>query len=153
MLINGTKRTKNHFYGIICSYFNNFDLMKYTLDKTERYALLQIHVDKIDAVKTPQLKTELTTLNAEGFANFIIDFTEVKYIDSSGLSSILLANRLCDQSGGIFIMYGLSDQVKKLIHISQLDKVLHILPTKEEAIDAIFLHEIENDLKTGDTKE
>ena len=121
--------------------------MKYTLEKTEQYTLIQLHTEKIDALKTPQLKTELTTLNAEGVKSFILDFTEVKYVDSSGLSAILLANRICEGSGGILVVYGLQDGVKKLITISQLDKVLNIFPTKEEAIDAVFLHTIEVDLK------
>jgi len=121
--------------------------MKYTLEKTEQYTLIQLHTEKIDAIKTPQLKTELTTLNAEGVKSFILDFTEVKYVDSSGLSAILLANRICEGSGGILVVYGLQDGVKKLITISQLDKVLNIFPTKEEAIDAVFLHTIEVDLK------
>ena len=38
----------------------------------------------------------------------------------------------------------------KLIKISQLNNVLNILPTVEEAIDAIFLKEIESDLDSGD---
>ncbi|MDX2191311.1 MAG: STAS domain-containing protein [Bacteroidota bacterium] len=123
--------------------------MKFTLDKTEQYTLIQVHVDKLDALKTPVLKTELTNLNAEGVKNMILDLTEVKYVDSSGLSSILFANRVCEGEGGIFVIYGLSDSVKKLITIAQLDKVLNILPTKEESIDRVFLHAIEADLNNG----
>ena len=40
----------------------------------------------------------------------------------------------------------------KLIKISQLDGVLNILPTVEEAVDAALLHNIENELK-GDSEE
>jgi anti-sigma B factor antagonist len=121
--------------------------MKFTIEKTEQYALVQIHAEKIDAMRTPQLKSELTTLHAEGVKSLILDFNDVKYVDSSGISGLLLANRLCDSSNGILAMFGLSDSVKKVLHIAQLDKVLTILPTLEEAIDAIFLHAIEADLK------
>jgi hypothetical protein len=38
----------------------------------------------------------------------------------------------------------------KLIKISQLDSVLNILPTVEEGVDTVFMHEIEKDLKSGD---
>jgi len=31
-----------------------------------------------------------------------------------------------------------------------LDSVLHILPTVEEGIDAVFMHEIEKDMKEED---
>ena len=44
------------------------------------------------------------------------------------------------------MLTGLQDHVLKLITISKLESVLHILPTVEEAIDRIFLHAIERDL-------
>lgn len=121
--------------------------MKFTTERTEQYTLIQIHAEKIDALRTPQLKTEITTLHAEGIKNFIIDFTDVKYIDSSGISGILLANRVCENVGGILAIFGLSENVKKVLAIAQLDKVLNILPTQAEAIDAVFLHAIEADLQ------
>ncbi len=49
--------------------------------------------------------------------------------------------------GGIFILSALSDHTMKLIKISQLDSVLNIFPTVEESIDAVFMHEIEKDMK------
>lgn len=124
-------------------------MIKYTLEKTEQYTLIQLHTEKIDALRTPQLKTELATLHAEGVKSFIIDFNDVKYVDSSGLSAILLADRIYKGANGILVLYGLQDSVKKLIAISQLNKILVIVPTKEEAIDAVFLHEIEADLNTS----
>lgn len=120
--------------------------MKYTIEKTEQYSLIEILVDKIDAIKTPQLKTDLTSFHAEGTKSFILDFSAVKYIDSSGLSAILLANRLCESSGGMLVLCGVCEAIMKLITITQLQKVISILPTKEEAIDTVFLHAIESDL-------
>ncbi len=125
--------------------------MKFTIEKTEQYTLIQIHAEKIDALRTPQLKTEITTLHAEGANNLIIDFSEVKYVDSSGISGILLANRVCENAGGILVMFGLNETVKKVLAIAQLDKVLNILPSQAEAIDSVFLHAIEADLQ-GDSE-
>ncbi|MDH5383025.1 MAG: anti-anti-sigma factor, partial [Cyclobacteriaceae bacterium] len=69
----------------------------------------------------------------------------------SGLSAMLVGNRILQEDNGLFILANLSEHTSKLIKISQLDSVLNILPTVEEAIDAIFMHEIENDL--GNTEE
>ena len=41
----------------------------------------------------------------------------------------------------------------KLIKISQLDSVMTLLPTSEEAVDAVFMNEIERDLNNGSKKE
>lgn len=123
--------------------------MKYTIDKQEKYSSLRLHEEKLDSSVAPQLKSELITLHAEGIHNVILDLTEVKYTDSSGLSALLVGNRIMQEDNGIFILANLSDHTMKLIKISQLDTVLNILPTVEEAVDAVYMHEIEKDLKQG----
>jgi anti-anti-sigma factor len=124
--------------------------MKYTIDKQEKYTLLRLHEDKLDSSVAPNLKSEMVTLHAEGIRNVILDLTEVRYTDSSGLSALLVGNRIFQEEGGIFVLSCLSDHTLKLIKISQLDSVLNILPSVEESIDAVFMHEIEKDMKEGD---
>ena len=124
--------------------------MKYTIDKQEKYSLLRLHEDKLDSSVAPGLKSELITLHAEGVRNIVLDMAEVRYTDSSGLSALLVGNRIVQEDGGIFVLASLSDHTLKLIKISQLDSVLNILPTAEEAIDAVYMHEIEKDLKDSD---
>lgn len=124
--------------------------MKYTIDKQEKYSMLKLHEDKLDSSVAPGLKSELITLHAEGSRNIILDLSDVKYTDSSGLSALLVGNRIVQEEGGIFVLSSLSEHTMKLIRISQLDSVLNILPTVEEAIDAVLMHEIEKDLKSGD---
>ncbi|HAC24587.1 MAG TPA: anti-anti-sigma factor [Cytophagales bacterium] len=124
--------------------------MKYTIDKQEKYTLLSLHEEKLDSSIAPNLKTEMVTLHAEGARNLILDLGEVKYTDSSGLSALLVGNRILQEDGGIFVLTRLSDHTLKLIKISQLDSVLNILPSIEEAIDAVFMHEIEKDMKDGE---
>ena len=124
--------------------------MKYTIDKQEKYSLLRLHEEQLDSSVAPGLKSELITLHAEGVRNIVLDLAEVKYTDSSGLSALLVGNRIVQEEGGIFILTTLSDHTMKLIKISQLDSVLNILPKVEEAIDAVFMHEIEKDLKNSD---
>jgi len=127
--------------------------MKYSIDKNEQYSILKLQEDKLDSPLSPALKSEFVTLNAEGIKNIIIDMSEVKYVDSSGLSALLVGNRIYNEDGGIFIIASLNDHVMKLIRISQLNNVLNLLPTVEEAIDAVFLKEIERDLQEGDDSE
>ena len=125
--------------------------MKYTIDKQEKYCLLSLHEEKMDSSIAPNLKSQMITLQAEGVRNIILDLTDVKYTDSSGLSALLVGNRIFQEDGGIFVLAKLSDHTMKLIKISQLDSVLHILPSVEEAIDAVFMHEIEKDMKDGES--
>ena len=123
--------------------------MKYSVDKHEQYTILKPETEKLDSAKSPALKSEMVTLQAEGCKNLILDLSAVKYVDSSGLSSLLVGNRIYQEAGGIFMLTGISDHVAKLIKISQLDSVLNILQKVEEAVDAVFLHELEKDLKNS----
>jgi anti-anti-sigma factor len=124
--------------------------MKYSIDKNEKYTVLRLDEQKLDTHLAPQLKSEFVTLHAEGVKNIILDLSEVKYTDSSGLSALLVGNRTIRQNGGLFMLSCMSDHVMKLIKISQLDGVLNILPTVEESIDAVLMAEIEDDLKSED---
>ncbi len=122
--------------------------MNYAIDKQEKYTIFKLDEEKLDTMIAPDLKSEFVKINAEGVINVILSLEGVKYIDSSGLSAILVANRLCENANGKLVLTKVSDHVMKLFKISQLDSVLTILPTVEESVDAIFINEIENDLNS-----
>jgi len=109
--------------------------MSFQIDKTERYTVIKLQVEKLDSNIAPSLKSELVILNTDGVKNIVIDLTDTRYCDSSGLSAILVANRLCKNSQGTFVLTGLQEPVKKLISISQLDTILNITNTVIEAVD------------------
>jgi anti-anti-sigma factor len=121
--------------------------MKFSVDKHEKYVMLKLNESKLNSLITPQLKSELILINTEGQRNIILDLSQVKFADSSGLSSLLVGHRLCKNADGSFILSGLNEAVARLINISQLESVLSIVPTVEEAIDLIFMEEIEKELK------
>lgn len=126
---------------------NSIYIMKYSIDKQEKYAVLYLQEENLNSVVSPNLKSELVILSNEGIPSLILDLSDVKYVDSSGLSAILTANRLW-KNIGTFVLTGVRhDTVRKLIEISRLDSVLTILPTLEESKDFILLDEIERTLK------
>jgi anti-sigma B factor antagonist len=111
--------------------------MEFELHKHDNYAVIKITVEKLDSVVSPVLKSELVVLNNEGVKNIVLDLSAARYCDSSGLSSILVGNRLCKNAGGKFVLSGLQDAVKKLIFISQLDSILNITTTVEESLEKL----------------
>ncbi|HCN82125.1 MAG TPA: anti-anti-sigma factor [Sphingobacteriaceae bacterium] len=121
--------------------------MKFTIDKHEKYVLIKLNESKLNSLMAPHLKSELILMNTEGQRNIILDLSAVKYSDSSGLSSLLVGHRLCKNSGGSFIITGINEIISKLVIISQLENVLTIVPKVEEAVDLIFMEEIEKELK------
>ncbi len=121
--------------------------MKFTVDKHEKYVLIKLNESKLNSIISPQLKSELILTNTEGQRNIILDLSNVKYSDSSGLSSVLVGHRICKNAEGSFILTGINENIARLIAISQLENILTIVGTVDEAIDLIFMEEIEKELK------
>ncbi len=112
---------------------NSQQTNKFQIIKRDFYTLIKIQDEKLDTFLAPSLKSELVLLASNREKNIIMDLSDVKYCDSSGLSAILVANRLSKNSNGIFVVSGLQPAVERLINISQLDTVLNIADTVEEA--------------------
>ncbi|MBL7967530.1 MAG: STAS domain-containing protein [Prolixibacteraceae bacterium] len=115
--------------------------MDFEIIKIEDYTLIKVLSDRLDTNVAPDLKSELVVLNSNGEKNIILDVTQCTYCDSSGLSAILVANRLCEDAIGTFILTGLQADVEQIIRISMLHTVLIITKTVEEAVE--LLHEKE----------
>jgi anti-anti-sigma factor len=107
--------------------------MDFNIDNRKQCTVISIETEKLDTHIAPSLKSELVLISGKGEKNIILDLGKCQYCDSSGLSAILVANRLCKNAGGTFVLCGLNEAVERLITISQLDTVLSITADKEEA--------------------
>ncbi len=117
--------------------------MHFTIDKNDKYAVVKLHEQKLNTLISAELKSELLIINGLGLVNIILDLSDTQYCDSSGLSAVLVGNRVCRNANGSFVLTGLSDPIKKLITISQLEQVLTITPTLKDAVELIFSDDVE----------
>jgi len=111
--------------------------MEFNIEKKDNYTLIQVLEEKLDTHIAPNLKSELVLISGNGEKNIILDLSNCRYCDSSGLSAILVANRLCKNANGTFVLAGLTEAVERLITISQLDTVLNITETLDDAVGLI----------------
>ena len=111
--------------------------MNFSVDPQGQIVVVQTKVEKLDANNAPELKAHFLQLNKIGTNFIVLDLSKTKYCDSSGLSAVLIANRLCKDTNGAFALSGLQPNVRKLVEIAQLDKVLSIGLSKNEALDLL----------------
>ncbi len=71
--------------------------------------------------------------------NLVFDFTEVQFIDSSGIRLLLNTSNLIEKSNGFIFIFNCIYQVKELFQISNLDRKLQIFQTEEEIQDFISI--------------
>ena len=117
--------------------------MKYSLDKRENYAVFSLEEENLNSVIAPSLKSEFIFFRNEDVKNLVFDFSGVKYVDSSGLSAILTANRLWKGYGSFVLTEINSPIIMRLIKISKLERILSITDTLDEAIDLVLAEESE----------
>ena len=124
--------------------------MKFAIDNQDKYTVLSVLEKNLNTEVAPNLKSEFVILRNKGIQNLILDLAEVEFVDSSGLSAILTAERLWKAEEGSFIVTGVEhDSVKKLIEITRLNSVLTIISTLQEAKDYVLMEEIERELNAG----
>ncbi len=107
--------------------------MSFEVVRKDTFTLVTVRSEKLNSLNAPLLKSELVVLSGKGEKNIVLDLSQCKYCDSSGLRAILVANRLCDEAIGALIISGLQPEVENIFRISMLDSVLLITRTVEEA--------------------
>jgi anti-sigma B factor antagonist len=123
--------------------------MKYQIDKQKHYAVLSLQEENLNSTIAPQLKSDLILLSQEGVRNLILDISNVKYVDSSGLSAILTGHRLWKDNASFVLAGEMNPMVTKLIEISRLETILTIISTLSESIDFVMMEELERQI-TGE---
>jgi anti-anti-sigma factor len=108
--------------------------MNFEVKKENGITIFKLNEKRLDTSISGLLKGEFTMLlKVEGAKKFILDLSAVESCDSSGLSAILVANRILSTTEGEMRIASPSEKVYSLIKITQLDRVLPVCHTVEEA--------------------
>lgn len=85
------------------------------------------NTDRINAANAHELKTQLNeALIAKG-ARLVLNMDNIKFIDSTGIGSLISALKTARQNDGTFQLSGIQKDVMGLLSLMKLDKVFDIL--------------------------
>jgi anti-sigma B factor antagonist len=94
-------------------------------------AVLMLH-GELDLATAPALNTQLETASATGASAIVVDLTELEFMDSTGLRSILLAHERCGESGQRFAIVPGGRQVARLLEIARVEDHLDVISSPAE---------------------
>lgn len=110
--------------------------INFELKKIGDIIVFKLNEKRFDNKIAGLVKGELTILlHTEENKNLVFDLSEIDYCDSSGLSAILLAYRILQSNEGKIRLASPTKNVRTLIEISQLNRILPITETVEEAVE------------------
>lgn len=93
-------------------------------------------VGKIDFGSSPALRKML--LDAlEGKAAYVaVNLSEVKYLDSSGIASLLEALKYARDAKKRLVLFGVTGAVRQVLQLTRLTGVFEIFDTEQQVLDA-----------------
>ena len=126
--------------------------MNYTIEKNEQYSLIRLTESEFGGEVATDFETLSRGLFREGYSNIIVDMATVLSVDSTGVATLRKVNRQCTHEVGLLIAVTKNDDLIESLDRANLSD-LTILPTVEEAIDAVFMNELENDFRSEEDDE
>ena len=91
-------------------------------------------VGKFNLVTAPPVKARIDALVAEGRAKIVVDLAKVDFIDSSGLGALIGGLKAARQQGGDVRIATAGEQVRAVLKLTNLDRILAPYATVEEAL-------------------
>lgn len=108
-----------------------------TVDITTRDGTAVAHLSgEVDLERSPGVRRAL--LDALGRrVPLVVDLSQVSYIDSSGIASLVEAYQTARKQSTPFILCAVSAAALRVMQLARLDKVFDIRPTLDDALAAV----------------
>jgi anti-sigma B factor antagonist len=91
---------------------------------------------EIDLYVSPALTQSLNAMTEKKPERLVIDLSGATFIDSAGLSALILAMQTVETYGGRFFLTGLHETMRSIFEISRLDQIFQIFSDVDAALAA-----------------
>lgn len=109
-------------------------MLQISLRQSDKTTILDVSGD-IDLATSPQLrKALLRELRELRIPRVVLNLKEVRYIDSSGVASLVEALKASRDVGSRLVLYGLNSAVREVMQLSKLVRIFEITDTEEQAV-------------------
>ncbi|MCB1174645.1 MAG: anti-sigma factor antagonist [Leptospiraceae bacterium] len=88
---------------------------------------------QLDLYRCPELKTDIRARIEQGYRYVVFDLTDLSYIDSSGIGTLIQISNWMQKRGGMMVLANTQGSVDKVFQISKLD---NFFTFKESITDA-----------------
>ena len=88
---------------------------------------------RLNMVAAPALRSLIEESVGEGRDRIVVDFSDIVFIDSSGLGALIAGLKATRQAGGDLRIAQVPEQVMTVLRLTNLDRVLRAHPTVADA--------------------
>jgi len=120
----------------------------YTLEQNESYARIDWKAAELVQSNYEELELAVRFLFKKEYANIILNLSQVNELDGYGVSAIRKGTKICTNELGLFAVVTKNDTLQDRLDQAKIEN-LTLLNTVQEAVDAIYLNDLENDFEDG----
>ncbi len=112
--------------------------MQFDIKTTEKKntALVQVQ-GEVDMYSSPSLRDTLARLFKNNITAVVVDLTNVSFMDSSGIATLVEGLQWSKKQKRHFILAGLGDTVYNALSLTKLDNVFTIHENVHQAFEAV----------------
>ncbi|MFN2429374.1 MAG: STAS domain-containing protein [Cryomorphaceae bacterium] len=107
----------------------------YKIEKKGNHVILEMIGRLVDKVEAIDISVEIEEELEGGTTQFIIDLTDLEYMNSTGLNILINLMNKTRNEGGEAVIVGAKPRIKSLFAVTKLNSVFTMKDTREEAGD------------------
>ncbi len=109
---------------------------EFNITEKDKYALISLKGNLIEKNQANDLMEEINLLSEKDGSNFIINLSDFKYMNSTGLNVLLGILSKARKSGGEAVICAVPEKIKTLLVITKLINVFSVVDNEELAAKA-----------------
>ncbi|MBT2512613.1 STAS domain-containing protein [Arthrobacter sp. ISL-30] len=106
--------------------------MQFSYEVKDSYAEVK-GSGRLNMVAAPKLREVVAEVVAAGSSKVVVNLEETVFMDSSGLGALIGCLKAARQAGGDLRISGVQPQVRMVLELTNMDRVLTSYPTAEAA--------------------
>lgn len=94
----------------------------------------RLHCEKLAEREATILQVELLAAAKASAWKIVLDVSEVMLLASVGLGALVTINKDCKAGGGKLVVFGLAEEIREVLRVTRLERVLTIAKDQESAV-------------------
>ncbi len=115
--------------------------MEYTHEIDGKIAIFNLEGSLLSEADRQKLKKDFEQQLDKGITFFLIDLSELKHVNSTGLGIFITLYTKVRGKGGEMVISGPQDSIRNLLEITKLDSVFSITANQEEGLERLRAHQ------------
>lgn len=99
---------------------------------------------RIDILHSTDFRSKFNDYLSQGHRNFILDFSQVNFMDSAGMGALIGIGQQIVKEGGKLVLCGISPVLGKMFSLIRIDKLFNVFETEQQALQSFSFSKVEN---------